>query len=142
MSASVELRAVIDQCVRDIKQQMERRCYRAANELRNASLVVLAGNRGGRRYRVPGTEQYYTASSPGEPPAARTGTFMKSWQPTTQISGNSFISRIESNVNVNGHNLGAILEYGTCKMAPRPHHEKIQQMALPKIRAIYEEPYF
>ncbi len=142
MSAAVELRVILDNSVRNIKQQMTRRCYRAANELRNASVHVLGGSRSGRSYLVPGTGQHYTASAPGEPPAARTGTFMKSWKPTIQTSGNSFISRIESNVNVNGHNLGTILEYGTSRMAPRPHHEKIQQMALPKIIKIYEEPYF
>ncbi len=137
MSASVELRAVLDQCVRDIKQQMASRCYRAANELKNASIEVLRHAGSGRVYHG------HVASAPGEPPAPDTGTFMKSWQPTTQTTGNSFISRIESNVNVGrGHNLGEILEYGTSKMAPRPHHERIQQMALPKIRAIYEEPYF
>ncbi len=142
MSAAVELRVILDKSVRNIKQQMARRCYLSANELRNASVRILGGSRGGKRYRVPGTGQYYTASAPGEPPAARSGTFMKSWQPSVQISSNSFLSRIESNVNVNGHNLGAILEYGTCKMAPRPHHEKIQQMALPKIIEIYKKPYF
>jgi len=141
MSAAIELRAILNKDIESIKKQMARRCCRAANELRNASVRVLGGSRGGKRHRVPGTDAYYTASSPGEPPAARTGTFMKSWQPSAHISGNSFISRIESNVNVNGHNLGAILEYGTSKMAARPHHEKIQQMALPKIIKIYEEPY-
>ncbi len=141
MSASIDLQAILNRDIEKMKRQLARRCVLAANELRNASVHVLGGSRGGRSYRVPGTGQYYTASSPGEPPAARTGTFMKSWQPSAHISGNSFISRIESNVNVNGHNLGAILEYGTSKMAPRPHHEKIQQMALPKIIKIYQKPY-
>lgn len=135
MSAAIELRVILDRDVRNIKQQMARRCSLAANELRNASVEVLRHAGSGRVYHG------HVASAPGEPPAPDSGTFMKSWKPTIHISDNSYISRIESNVNVNGHNLGAILEYGTCKMAPRPHHEKIQQMALPKIRAIYEKPY-
>ena len=43
---------------------------------------------------------------------------------------------------VNGYYLGEILEDGTGKMAPRPHHDKIKQKALRKVVRIYREPYF
>jgi len=164
MSAAIEFRAILNKDINSIKRQMASRCSRAANALRNASMEVLSSTRAGRVYKMPGTHgkrrskatkalmgeyghklkggQLYRASAPGEPPAARSGTFMKSWQPSTICDGTSFISRIETNVNVNGHNLGAILEYGTRKMAPRPHHDKIREKALPKIREIYSEPYF
>ncbi len=142
MSAAIEFRAILNKDINSIKRQMQSRCYRSANALRNAALDVLKGSRGGNKHRVPGTRRYYNASKSGEPPAVRTGTFRNSWQPTAICDGVSFISRIETNVNVNGHNLGAILEYGTSKMAPRPHHDKIREKALPKIREIYSEPYF
>lgn len=141
-----------------VKQEMERRSYLAANELRNAALLVLRGQRSGRRYKVPGTfrrqrdkvtgkmrnGRYYTASAPGEPPAVRTGTFRNSWQPSAHKVFGSYISRIESDARTdNGrHNLGEILENGTSRMAPRPHHDLIQKKAEPKIVKIYEEPYF
>ena len=40
------------------------------------------------------------------------------------------------------HNLGEILENGTKRMAPRPHHDRILKHAEPTIVRIYEEPYF
>ena len=148
---------------KSIRHQLKSRAYRAANELRNASQLVLRGQRHGRRYIVPGTGRvkynkrtktakvtykYYTASAPGEPPAVRTGAFRMGWKPKSYVLSESssklaLISRVENLQRTdNGkYLLGEILEEGTGKMAPRPHHEKIQQMALPKIMKIYNEPY-
>lgn len=146
-----------------IRHQMVSRGYRSANELRNASQLVLRGQRSGRRYIVPGTGRVkynkknhtatitykrYTASAPGEPPAVRTGAFRMSWKPEVMVdhrSGYSVISSVESTQRTdNGkYLLGEILEEGSPggKIAPRPHHEKIQQKALPAIMRIYNEPY-
>ena len=137
----------------EVNQQLESRTYRAANELRNAALLVLRGQRSGRSYKVSGTYRrqrdkatgkmkngrYYTASAPGEPPAVRTGTFRNSWQPRTFAFGTSYIARIESNVPY-----ADWLENGTPggQMAPRPHHDRIAKHAEPKIFRIYDEPYF
>ena len=146
----------------EVRHQMESRSYRAANELRNSALIVLRGQRHGRRYKVPGTYRrqrdktdgkmkngrYYTASAPGEPPAVRTGTFRLSWQPEAYCSHafglSVYWSRISSDRTTdNGrYNLGEILENGTKHMAPRPHHDRILEHAKPKIIRIYEEPYF
>lgn len=141
---SGSLQGIAEECLNSIKNQMESRAYRGANELRNASLLVLRGQGGGRRYRVPGTSRYYTASAPGSPPAVRTGAFRLSWQPSAHVSFGSYISRVESEHRTdNGrYVLGELLENGTSKMAPRPHHERIQQKALPGIVRIYDEPYF
>ena len=130
----------------EIQKQMAQRAYSAANELRNSALIILRGQRGGRRYRVPGTKRYYTASAPGEPPAVRTGAFRISWQPSARVVLGSYISRIESDRRTdNGRfTLGEILENGTPggRMAPRPHHERIQKHAEPAIVRIYDQPYF
>lgn len=141
-----------------VKYQMERRSYLAANELRNAALLVLRGQRSGRRYKVPGTYRrqrdktdgkmkngrYYTASAPGEPPAVRTGTFRNSWQPSAHRVMGHYISRIESDARTeNGrHTLGEVLENGTSRMAPRPYKDRILEQAEPNILRIYSEPYF
>ena len=141
-----------------VKHEMERRSYLAANELRNSALLVLRGQRNGRRYKVPGTfrrqrdkvtgkmrnGRYYTASAPGEPPAVRTGAFRNSWQPSAHKAFGSYISRIESDLRTdNGrHTLGQVLEDGTSRMAPRPHQDLILKKAEPKIVKIYDEPYF
>ena len=158
INVKVPFMAAVDGIVDDIKHQMERRSYLAANELRNASQLVLRGQRSGRRYKVPGTYarqtdrsdgkvkngRYYTASAPGEPPAVRTGAFRMSWQPSAQVVYGSYISRIESDIRTdNGqHNLGQILEEGTSRMAPRPHHDLILEKAEPEIFKIYSEDYF
>lgn len=52
---TVGLDDTVEQVVESIKQEMERRSYLAANELRNSALQVLRGQRSGRRYKVPGT---------------------------------------------------------------------------------------
>lgn len=127
---------------------MRSRGYRAANELRNASQLVLRGQRSGRRYRVPGTRKHYTASAPGEPPAVRTGAFRASWQPKQKVNVGTYnqvsvTSYIESRQRTdNGkYNLGSMLENGSGRMAPRPYKENIQEKAKPKIIKIYKEPY-
>lgn len=143
-----------------IRHKMESRTYRASNELRNSALLVLRGQRSGRRYKVPGTYKrqrdkttgkmrrgrYYTASAPGEPPAVRTGTFRNSWQPDPRYSDayGVYWARISSDARTdNGrHTLGEVLENGTSRMAPRPHHDRILQHAEKRIVKIFEEPYF
>jgi hypothetical protein len=142
------LEEIVKELNEDVKHQLENRTYRASNELRNASLLVLRGQRGGRRYRVPGTKKYYTASAPGEPPAVRTGAFRLSWQTDPRCSGafNTYWARIKSDQRTdNGrYTLGDILENGTPggKIAPRPHHDRILQKAEPSVVKIYNEPYF
>lgn len=141
MSASLD--DTVDGVVDNIKHQLEGRAYKAANELRNASQLVLRGSRSGRVYTVPGTKRKYTASGPGEPPANRTGTFRMSWQASSHVVYGSYISRIESNVRTdNGrYNLGSVLEEGTSRMAPRPYVDQILERAEPEIVKIYAEDY-
>ena len=146
ITCSIPFDDFIDQAVANIRQEVESRSYDAANELRNSALEILRGQRGGRRYRVPGKKVYYTASAPGEPPAARSGLFRISWQPTALKEGNTYISRVESDLEVGTKKtylLGEILEKGTPggQMAPRPHQEKILQDAEPRIFQIYSAPY-
>lgn len=124
---------------------MEGRAYTAANELRNAELQILRGQRGGRVYGVPGTKRRYQASAPGQPPAVRTGAFRLSWQPSAHVLFGSYISRIESSLQVGtrrSYTLGELLENGTSKMAARPHQDKILEKAEPEIVKIYARSYF
>ncbi len=136
MSAAIEFRQIIEQCVRSIRTQMQSRAYRGSNKLRNAAIEILSHAGNGRVYHG------HVASAPGEPPAPDTGLFKISWQIAPQSSGDSYVSRIESSYSVDKYILGELLENGTGKMAPRPHHEKIQKQALPGIMRIYSEPYF
>lgn len=142
MGVSIRYSMPFDKCISDsvesIRQQIHQRTYQAANELRNSALTILRGKGGGRTYRVPGTKRTYTASAPGEVPAVRTGAFRNSWQPTAYAFGDSYISRITSDIFYAGW-----LEDGTPggQMAPRPHHQKILEHAKPKIIRIYSAPY-
>ena len=152
ISYPVPVDKAVKDAVEDIKKQVEARSYTAANELRNSALTILRGARSGRVYKVPGpfrrqrdkisgkmkNGRYYTASAPGEPPAARTGNFRRSWQPTALKSGNLYISRIETDSDY-----ADWLENGTPggQMAPRPHHERILKHAEPKVVRIYSAPY-
>ena len=130
---------IVIEATDEIRHQMDARAHRAANELRNSALTVLRGQRSGRRYRVPGMGTYYTASAPGEPPAARTSAFRLKWEPRAYSTGDTYYSVIE-----NDKSYADYLENGTPggQMAPRPHHDRIRQAAEPAIRRIYEEPYF
>ena len=137
---SVELTDTVEEIRKSIKHQMESRAYRVANEIRNSTLDVLRGQRSGRRYRVPGTKAYYTASAPGEPPAVRTGAFRLSWQPEALIEDGKYTSSVKTNQK----RLADWLENGTPggKMAPRPYHDRILADVEPKSVRIYSEPYF
>jgi len=160
------LESFLGEVTGSIQHQMERRAFLAANELRSSALIVLRGQRSGRVYKIPGTYgkklskatkllmpeygkkfrggRLYRASAPGEAPAARTGIFRLSWQPTSRVVFGSYISRIESDTMTEDgkHNLGEILENGTVRMAPRPFEEPIVERAKPKIQRIYSQPYF
>ena len=78
----IDLKGKINDLFNQVSQGAKSRGYRAANVLRSASLEVLRGQRGGKIYRKPFTKKAtYQASAPGEPPAVRSGTLRRSWQP-------------------------------------------------------------
>ena len=170
-----ELSALIDECVDScsdsVKFQMQSRGYRAAVKLRNASQLVLRGQRSGRMYNVPGTGRVryykrdskdgkhkkgtatityrkYQASAPGEPPAVRTGAFRLGWhEKAYSIEQNgkfSMYAQIENRTMTdNGkYLLGDLLEGGSGRMAARPYKERIQEKAKKEIEKIFNEPYF
>lgn len=131
--------------LKGVQKEVSQRAYRASNELRNAELYVLRGQRSGKKYRVPGTRRKYTASAPGESPAVRTGVFRLSWGTHVHVEKNGThfraVSAIESKERAGGRLLGEMLENGTGRIAPRPYKQKVIDRALPKIKAIYQKPY-
>jgi hypothetical protein len=157
---------IVQTTLKGIQQEVASRTYRASNELRNAALFVLRGQRSGRRYRIPGSSVDYTASAPGEAPANRTGLFRLSWgtHVHSQRSGRKYncIAAIESNLKVGKYLLGDLLENGTTRnasispaqrqreglslayerrtdrMKPRPYKAAVRARALPKINLIYK----
>lgn len=130
--------------VNQIRDQMYSRGVRSSYKLYNASQEVLRHAGHGRRYKLPHSRAYYTASAPGEAPAMRTGMYRAGFSPKTFAFGDSVISRVENEVKVNGYVLGQLLENGTPggQMAPRPHEQRILDLAEPEAFKIYSEPYF
>ncbi len=143
--ASQIIGKMIATTLKGVQKEVSQRAYRASNELRNAELYVLRGQRSGKKYRVPGTRRKYTASAPGESPAVRTGVFRLSWGTHVHVEKNGThfraVSAIESKERAGGRLLGEMLENGTGRIAPRPYKQKVIDRALPKIKAIYQKPY-
>lgn len=143
--ASQIIGKMIATTLKGVQKEVSQRAYRASNELRNAELYVLRGQRSGKKYRVPGTRRKYTASAPGESPAVRTGVFRLSWGTHVHVEKNGAhfraVSAIESKERAGGRLLGEMLENGTGRIAPRPYKQKVIDRALPKIKAIYQKPY-
>ena len=134
--AAQYLEVTVDEAVQNINLQSLSKARRATNYLRNAALDVLAGQRSGKTYRLPNKQRTYQASAPGESPAVRTGDLKNRWrkQVLGQKNGNDLhiVARIRSDMPYSD-----MLEEGTSKMAPRPYKDKVRQMAMPKIKAIY-----
>lgn len=121
---------------------MKARGIRAANELRNASNLVLRGQRSGRIYKVPYTKnRYYQASAPGEAPAVRTGTLRASWVERSYGKKKGTVFEVNSDIHTNVK-YARYLEDGSGRgMSPRPYRRRVQEKAYPKIVRIYQEPY-
>lgn len=137
-SAGQSVQAKVSEMKANVNRQVLSRGTRAVNQLRNAELEVLSGQRGGRVYRKPHTKSAtYTASAPGEPPARRTGNLRLHWNGEVRGGG-------EGNLTIcleSAEHYAGYLENGTSKMAPRPFKDKITEKALPQIKAIFNEPY-
>lgn len=116
-----------------IEEELRARALEASMALHGASQRVLSGRRSGRRYRIPGTRRYYTASAPGEPPAVRTGIFRLSWQ----MAPEGIIPGIATRYG----KLAGWLEEGTRRMKPRPYVDAVKALAWPKVQRIYRRPY-
>lgn len=128
---SVAVHGIVDR----VDNQILGRGFRAANALRNAELEVLNGRGGGRTYKKPGGGTYQ-ASSPGQPPARRSGHLREAW--SMSVSGGSGSCHIEL---ISDTFYAGYLEHGTSKMAARPFVDRIAQNAKPEIIKIYSEPY-
>ena len=136
MNFKIDLAGISSQVLNQVNAELPARAASASQSLRNASLEILRGQRGGRTYRKPGGGSY-TASAPGEPPAVRSGNLRRNWRPV-QYGANHQNPAIESNVFYAGY-----MDNGTPggMIAPRPFADKIVEKAKPEVEAIYAQPF-
>lgn len=98
--------------------------------------------RTGREYLVPGTKTAYTASAPGEPPAIREGTYRDSWKETPAVEvGDTVVAAAYTDLRTEdgAHLIGEILEFGSGRIAPRPHVRPAIDAAAARIRELVEQ---
>ena len=137
----IDLKGKINDLFNQVSQGAKSRGYRAANVLRSASLEVLRGQRGGKIYRKPFTKKAtYQASAPGEPPAVRSGTLRRSWQPRAQSEKEGGSVTVHPAIWTDVK-YAPILQEGSPKMEPRPFEEPIIEKAKPENEAIFGQPY-
>jgi HK97 gp10 family phage protein len=101
--------------------------------VRNEVLRLLSGQRSGKLYKVPGTRRTYRASQPGEPPASRLGHLRSSYVYRVLGTGHQAQGFVGSEVEYAHY-----LEYGTYKMAPRPHLIPAMRNSKPKIEKLFK----
>lgn len=101
-----------------VDSQIIPRCASASNELHTQAVSNVLNNR--------------SPSPPGSPPGVRSGFLRTHW---SKIWGQRVIG-ITSEAEYSGY-----LEHGTSKMAARPFKQRIIDASMPKINAIFNEPY-
>jgi len=126
-----------DKVIKSINESASKRMAKAVNEVRNVVLETLSGSRTGRRYKVPGTQKFYTASAPGEPPAQATGGLRESIKTTVSSEGKKIVGRVGTDLEY-----GKELEFGTHRVAPRPWLKPSFEKAKGKIEEILDGKWF
>lgn len=132
---AIKLSYIVDKAVEKIGQDTKSKAVRAVNEMRNAELQILSGQRNGKIYRKPHTKKAtYQASAPGEAPARLSGRLRLSWrgQVKAEQQGDKLIVK---SILLTNCKYADILE----SKKNRPYKDKIIQRAMPKIRQIYRQ---
>ena len=137
MAARITLVSHIEKVAREIDKAAEARVFEAVNLVRHRVLEKLSGTRSGRRYRVPGTTQWYTASAPGEAPAVATGALRQSIQVQVVRRDDGIVGAVGSRLDTSVY-----LETGTRTMAPRPFLGPAFEESRPEIERILSEEWF
>ncbi len=118
--------------------EIRRRGPNASTAINNTSFKVCSGS---------------SPSAPGSPPGVVTGNYRSGFRPNTENTGSGVICKSENDVFY-----GPFLEDGHAQqpgrfvptigkrlvadhVSARPHVDRIQQEALPKVEAIFAEPY-
>jgi len=154
-------------CLNAIGEDLLKNMTAAVELVKLNTLEMLSHQGMGRQYKVPGVKAYgkwdyenmgtskrragytrtYTASAPGEPPAQVTGDLKKSVMTNIVIEKDTIIGEVGSGLSYNskgeggvGVDYGAMLEYGTMKMLPRPWLRPSFEQSQAEVEDILQQP--
>ncbi len=123
-----------------LESEATKRMYAATARVQKEVVETLSGDRTGRRYRVPGTNRFYTASAPGEPPAVQLGDLRMD----VQEKGVRVFRKGQSTKGHVGSTLDKAvwLEKGTKHMAPRPWLQRSFDSSKEEVKEILSRKWF
>ncbi len=106
---------------------------------REATVELLSGMRTGKLYKKPGTNVWYRASAPGEPPAVMFGDLRRSIKPEVEVVARVVKSKWGSDMLK-----APRLEAGdlSVNLKPRPFIEPSIKKAWPKIERILQRKWW
>ena len=107
------------QLTKMLPEKFEQAILKSTITVNNNVKKILTGTRSGHTYTVPATRRQYVASAPMEAPAIRLGDLRQKYNYKVLRHGFNAIGYVGNPLKY-----APMLEYGTSKMAPRPHLKK------------------
>lgn len=126
--AKVTFQNNIPDLLTQLPDEVEKRLLATAILIEGEVKEILSGQRSGRIYTVPGTKKTWQASKPFEAPAVRLGELRRKYRAFTIGSG-IYAEGIVASPTI----YSKWLEFGTSKMAMRPHLRKAAYNVLSKV---------
>lgn len=132
-SARVTIQNHLPDLISQLPEEVERKCLTAAILVHGEVIELLSGQKHGRIYKVPATSRTYQASAPFEPPAVRLGELRRKYRYFIEGSG-LYAAGIVGSPTI----YSKWLEYGTSKVAQRPHLRRAAHNVLSQIQSEFE----
>ncbi len=157
MSLEFSITSNVGDVLAKIDSTTKDRMDKATKAVREEAVKLLSRPGQGREYYVPDTKRKYRASTPGNPPAKRTGTLMNHIKCSVQGEGDSleglvgsgekyapaleYGSRHPRSVGLNRYG-GEKVTMGSTSIAPRPWLRPAFEHSTEKIREIFTAAWF
>ena len=157
MSIEIELTSHFQDVIDKIGKVSAERMTKAAMAVREEAVRLLSRPGQGREYYVPGTRRKYRASTPGNPPAARTGILRKTIKWSVECKGDEveglvgceqkyavaleYGSHHAHTVSLNRYGAEKVT-LGGHNVAPRPWLRPAFERSEDKVKQILTAPWF
>jgi hypothetical protein len=133
LNFNLRIRNNIPQVEADLARAAQDAITKATLLLETEVKKTLSGERTGRSYKIPHTNRRWRASAPYQAPAVRLGNLRQSYTHRIEGHGWNTIGYVGNPLEYAEH-----LEYGTRKMAIRPHLRKTFWQNRNKIKRLME----